>query len=203
VNDGEDDVRDDMRSSEEGAEESMERSDEVAASAAPQGDGVPDENSVTAGLAPTEEELQRQLDEQRDRYLRLAAEYDNYRKRSTRERQEAGSRAQAELVRQLIDALDDLARVAHVEPASTETASVVQGVELVERKLLKSLGAAGLELIHPVDQTFNPELHEAVATVPALSREDDHTVAQVYQPGYLFKGQLLRPARVVVKQWNG
>jgi molecular chaperone GrpE len=192
-----------MRSSEEGAEESMERSDEVAASAAPQGDGVPDENSVTAGLAPTEEELQRQLDEQRDRYLRLAAEYDNYRKRSTRERQEAGSRAQAELVRQLIDALDDLARVAHVEPASTETASVVQGVELVERKLLKSLGAAGLELIHPVDQTFNPELHEAVATVPALSREDDHTVAQVYQPGYLFKGQLLRPARVVVKQWNG
>ena len=63
--------------------------------------------------------------------------------------------------------------------------------------------AAGLELINPIDQTFNPELHEAVATEPALSREDDHLVSQVYQPGYVYKGQLLRPARVVVKQWNG
>ena len=73
----------------------------------------------------------------------------------------------------------------------------------VEKKLMKTLSALGLEVINPVDQTFNPELHEAVSTVPALSREDDHTVAQVYQPGYVFKGQLIRPARVVVKQWNG
>jgi molecular chaperone GrpE len=180
----------------------LERSDQVAASAAPQGDGVPDDQSVTAEVEPGEE-LQRQLDEQRDKYLRLAAEYDNYRKRTARERQDAGTRAQAELAKQLIDALDDLARVAHVAPESTDTASVVQGVELVERKLLKALNAAGLEVVNPVDQTFNPERHEAIATVPALSREDDHTVAQVYQPGYVFNGQLLRPARVVVKQWNG
>ncbi len=196
-------MRDKRQSKAESAEETMDRSDEVAASAAPQGDGVPDDQSVTADVVPADDEMQRQLDEQRDKYLRLAAEYDNYRKRSMRERQEAGSRAQGELVKQLIDALDDLARVAHVDPAATETATVVQGVELVERKLLKALGAAGLEIVNPVDQTFNPELHEAVATVPALSQEDDHTVAQVYQSGYRFGGQLLRPARVVVKQWNG
>ena len=189
------------RKRDEVPDEPLERSDQVAASAAPQGDGVPDDQSVTAGVAPSDE--QRLLEEQRDKYLRLAAEYDNFRKRTARERQESAARGQADLVKQLIDALDDLARVAHVDPESTDTGSVVQGVELVERKLLKALTGAGLEIVNPVDQTFNPALHEAVATVPALSSEDDHTVAQVYQPGYVFNGQLLRPARVVVKQWNG
>ena len=140
---------------------------------------------------------------ERDRYLRLAAEYDNYRKRSAKERQDAGARAQADLVRKLIDALDDVARFAHVDPATTDAATVVQGVDMVEKKLLKELGAAGLEIINPVGETFDPALHEAVATEPTSAREDDHVVSRVYQPGYLFNSQLLRPARVVVKQWNG
>src|SRR4051812_10206276 len=140
---------------------------------------------------------------ERDKYLRLAAEYDNYRKRSAKERQDAGARAQADLVRQLVDALDDVARFAHVDPATTDSATIVQGVDMVEKKLLKSLGAAGLEVINPVGETFAPALHEAVATEPTSAREDDHVVSRVYQPGYLFKSQLLRPARVVVKQWNG
>jgi molecular chaperone GrpE len=146
---------------------------------------------------------QRALEELRDKYLRLAAEYDNYRKRATRERQEAGPRAQGDLVKGIMDSLDDLARVTALDPATTDAAGIIDGVELVEKKLIKALTASGLEIINPVDQPFNPELHEAVATEPALSREDDHMVAQVYQPGYVFKGQLLRPARVVVKQWNG
>jgi molecular chaperone GrpE len=140
---------------------------------------------------------------ERERYLRLAAEYDNYRKRSTKERQDAGARAQADLVRQLVEALDDVARFAHVDPATTDAATVVQGVDMVEKKLMKALGAAGLEVINPVGETFDPALHEAVATEPTSAQEDDHVVARVYQPGYVFKSQLLRPARVVVKQWNG
>lgn len=140
---------------------------------------------------------------ERDRYLRLAAEYDNYRKRSAKERQDAGSRAQADLVRTLVEALDDVARFAHIDPASTDAGTVVQGVDMVEKKLLKALGNAGLEVINPVGETFDPALHEAVATEPTSAREDDHVVSRVYQPGYLFKSQLLRPARVVVKQWNG
>lgn len=143
------------------------------------------------------------LDEHRDRYLRLAAEYDNFRKRATRERQEAGARAQGELVKQLIDALDDLARFAHVDPNSVDAATVVQGVDMVEKKIMKALNAAGLQVVNPVHQTFDPALHEAVGTEPALAREDDHVVSRVYQPGYVMGGQLLRPARVVVKQWNG
>jgi len=138
-----------------------------------------------------------------ERYLRLAAEYDNYRKRSAKERSDAGTRAQADLVRQLIEALDDVARFAHVDPATTDAVTVVQGVDMVEKKLLKALGGAGLEIVNPVGETFDPALHEAVATEPTTAKEDDHVVSRVYQPGYVFKSQLLRPARVVVKQWNG
>jgi molecular chaperone GrpE len=140
---------------------------------------------------------------ERDKYLRLAAEYDNYRKRSAKERQDAGTRAQADLVRQLVEALDDVARFAHIDPATTDATTVVQGVDMVEKKLLKALGGAGLEIINPLGETFDPALHEAVATEPTSAREDDHVVSRVYQPGYVFRSQLLRPARVVVKQWNG
>jgi molecular chaperone GrpE len=162
--------------------------------------GVPAEDEAPAATAPTEAA---ELQEQRDKYLRLAAEYDNYRKRAMRERGEAGARAQADMVKQIIDGLDDLSRFAHLDPAAVDSATVVQGVDLVERKLLKALTSAGLQIVNPVDQTFDPALHEAVATEAALSPEDDHLVARVYQPGYVFNGQLLRPARVVVKQWNG
>jgi molecular chaperone GrpE len=143
------------------------------------------------------------LAEERDKYLRLAAEYDNYRKRSAKERQDAGARAQGELVRHLVEALDDVARFAHVDPETTDSRTIVQGVDMVEKKLLKALGNAGLEVINPVGETFDPALHEAVATEPTSAQEDDHVVSRVYQPGYVFKSQLLRPARVVVKQWNG
>jgi len=159
---------------------------------------VADMPSSTAG-----NDTERKLAEQHDRYLRLAAEYDNYRKRSVRERQEASARGQADMLRGLLDALDDLTRFAHVDPTTTDTKTVVDGVAMVERKIVKTLTGIGLEIINPVDQTFDPSHMEAVATEPALSREDDHVVAKVYQQGYLFNGQLLRPARVVVKQWNG
>jgi len=155
--------------------------------------------SATASASREESDLPGE----RDKYLRLAAEYDNYRKRAAKERQDAGARAQADLVRQLVEALDDVARFAHVDPATTDAGTIVQGVDMVEKKLLKALGNAGLEVINPVGETFDPALHEAVATEPTSAREDDHVVSRVYQPGYLFKSQLLRPARVVVKQWNG
>lgn len=160
------------------------------------GDGNEDASATLAGP-------NRELEEQRDRYLRLAAEYDNYRKRSQKERQEAGTRAQGELVKSLIDSLDDLMRVTAQDPEVVDARTLHQGIEVVEKKLMKALGAAGLELIDPVDQTFDPALHEAVSTEPALSPEDDHLVSRVFQLGYRYNGQLLRPARVVVKQWNG
>jgi molecular chaperone GrpE len=198
----------------------MKRNDEVAASAAPQGDGVPNDVEGSETTSPSgaragerddedpetdeqvADESDRAIAELRDKYLRLAAEFDNYRKRTTRERAETGARAQGELVKHIVDSLDDLRRVITTDPASTDAQSVVAGVDLVTKKLLKALTAAGLEIIDPLNQTFDPAFHEAVATEPALSPEDDHVVSQVFQPGYRFGGQLLRPARVVVRQWS-
>jgi len=169
---------------------------EAGAADAPAAESMPADQSADSDAA-------RKLAEQQDKYLRLAAEYDNFRKRSNRERQEAQSRGQADLLKGMLDVLDDIGRFAHVDPATTNAETVVEGVAMVEKKLQKTLGSLGLEIINPVDQTFDPSMHEAVMTEPALSPEDDHLVARVFQPGYLFNGQLLRPARVVVKQWNG
>lgn len=148
-------------------------------------------------------ELERKLADAQDRYLRQVAEFDNYRKRTIKERSELAPRAQADLAKQLLEPLDDLARFAHVDPSTVDAATVVQGAEMVEKKFLKALQNAGLEAIDPVNQSFDPTVHEAVATEPALSPEDDNVVSRVYQVGYKFNDQLLRPARVVVKQWNG
>ena len=149
-------------------------------------------------LAPAAE-----LAETRDKLLRLAAEFDNFRKRTVRERQEAHLRGQADMLKGMIDGLDDLGRFAHVDPATTDAQTMVDGVAMVEKKLLKSLGGHGLEVVNPEGHPFDPALHEAVMTEPAASKAEDHLVARVFQLGYVFNGQLVRPARVVVKQWNG
>jgi molecular chaperone GrpE len=147
--------------------------------------------------------LQRELEEQKDKYLRLFAEFDNFRRRSVRDRQEAEQRGMGNLLRGILEMLDDLGRFSHLDPASTDSATVVEGVAMVEKKLLKSLGGHGLEVVDPVDHPFDPAVHEAITTTPAANEEEDHLVAQVYQVGYVFNGTLLRPARVVVRQWNG
>jgi molecular chaperone GrpE len=147
-------------------------------------------------------QLQGQLAEQQDKLLRLAAEYDNYRKRAVRDRQKAELEGMALLIRGILESLDDIGRFAHVDPTTTDATTLQQGVEMVEKKLLKSLAGHGLEIVNPVGQPFDPAVHEALVTVPAENPDEDHLIAQVYQVGYLFNGQLLRAARVVVKQWN-
>jgi molecular chaperone GrpE len=141
--------------------------------------------------------LERDLAELQDRHLRLAAEYDNYRKRSSRERAELADRAQASFVAKLIDVLDDLDRLVASDP-STPLPSLREGLSAVDRKLWKQLEDAGVERIDPVGTTFDPALHEAVSTTPAKDRSQEHTVSATFQPGYRFKGTLVRPARVQV-----
>lgn len=147
-------------------------------------------------------DLNRELEESKDKYLRLYAEFDNYRRRAGRERQEAEQRGMADLLRGNLDILDDLSRFGQISPETTDTRTIIEGVVMVERKLLKSLGNSGLEVINPANEPFDPNLHEAIATTPAASEAEDNFVAQVYQVGYSFKGTLLRAARVVVLQWN-
>jgi molecular chaperone GrpE len=147
--------------------------------------------------------LERELAEWKDRALRATADFDNYRKRAVRERDEASGRGQAHAYANVVDVIDDLARVAHLDPTSTSAEALHEGMLAIERKFMKSLETAGLERIDPAGQPFDPKDQEAVATFPAPGPETDQTVSAVYQHGYRYKGALLRPAKVAVLQWKG
>ena len=168
----------------------------------------PPETAVGAVGLPAElseeavKRLEDQLAELRDRHVRLAAEYDNFRKRVAKERIELTDRAQAALAGKLLDVLDDLDRVESGGQLS-ENDVVQQALILIERKLRKELEAAGLERLDPVGMPFDPSLHEAVSVVPAPDPSKDHTVSATFQAGYRFKGSLLRPARVQVFSSEG
>lgn len=138
----------------------------------------------------------------KDQHLRLAADFDNFRKRTQRERGETWARAQAHVVSNILDALDDLARVSALDPAGAQPKDVLEGVQLVERKLVRELQSAGLERVGAPGERFDPNLHEAVTTAPAQGPDQDHVIAGVLQPGYRFGGALLRPARVTVYTWQ-
>jgi molecular chaperone GrpE len=189
--------------------DSMSDSKADAASADHAADQGGDPQGTGAGAAATAEPVaeadngvSRELEELRERMLRLAAEYDNFRRRAVKERQEAGWRAQGDLVRGILDPLDDIARFGGVDPSTVDSRTVVEGVQLIQRKLVKSLAGHGFEIIDPVGHPFDPALHEAVSTAPAATADEDGLVAQVFQVGYVINGHVLRPARVVVKQWT-
>jgi molecular chaperone GrpE len=148
------------------------------------------------------EEARAELSRLQDRHLRLAAEYDNYRKRTERERVESHGRAQAEIVSRLLDAIDDLERVANHDE-NAPAAALIEGVRLVDRKLRQVLETAGLQPVQAEGTLFDPTSMEGLATVEAEHPEEDDVVSDVLQRGYLFRGQLLRPARVRVKKYEG
>lgn len=143
-------------------------------------------------------ELREEFEGLNDRHLRLAAEFNNYRRRVDAERLDTWGRAQAEIVGRFVDVLDDLQRVAGLDLDNATVEGIMEGIDLVERKFLRMLSDAGVEMLDPVGERFDPELMEAMMRVPAESEEDDDRVAQVFQKGYVLDGNLIRPARVSV-----
>ncbi len=172
---------------------------EVTAEAAAGAEGT----ALSEPQAQALERLEREVQDWKDRALRAAADLENFRKRALRERDEHVGRGQAEVLLRIIDVLDDLARVAHLDPATTAASVLHEGMLQIERKLLKSLEASGLERVDPAGQPFDPNVAEAVTMMPASAPEQDHTVGPVFQAGYRLKGTLLRPARVAVLAWQG
>ena len=169
---------------------------------APGGLEAPPAGTVSPPGAEALQGLEREAADWKDRCLRTAAEFENYKKRAVRERTDAWGRAQADLIARALDALDDLGRIAALDPAQTSSQALHEGAGLVERKLQKALESVGLERVDPAGQPFDPNLHEAVMTMPAASPDADHTVGAVLQPGYRLNGTLLRPARVAVLTWT-
>jgi len=149
-------------------------------------------------IAEDPEGLRIERDQARDRHLRLAADFDNYRKRTEDRLRQRWDRARADLVSRMLEPLDDLLRVTALEPESASVEAIVEGVDLVERKFFRVLEEAGIEIVDPAGEAFDPNTMEAMMRVPAGSEEDDDIVERVFQRGYTFKGLLVRPARVSV-----
>lgn len=164
-------------------------------------DLLAEEEASSENIQKRLEDLERELSSSKDRHLRLAAEFDNYRKRVMREQADTLARAQSNLIARLVDVLDDLDRVAHHSENSSKEA-LLEGVELVERKFRQVLESAGLERIDAEGGPFDPATMEALMTVPTDVRAEDEHVAHVMQPGYKFQGTLVRPARVGVKKFE-
>lgn len=177
--------------------------DQAATDNADEGSGVATESEADVGLgtdAPEAaiERLEIELAEQKDRYLRLAAEFDNFRKRVMKERSDTTIRAKADVAGAILDGLDDLDRVSQLDPETTAARDIIDGVELVERKLFRELESAGLERVGAVGIRFDPNYHEAVSATPSPDVEQEDTIAAVLQVGYRLGAFLLRPARVQV-----
>jgi molecular chaperone GrpE len=135
----------------------------------------------------------------KDLYLRAAAETDNIRKRARRDVELASARGVARLARELLPSLDNLDRAlaaAEAEEGEGEH-HLTKGIRLVQKDLLGALTRVGIEQYAPEGEVFDPHQHEAVAQMPAEGVESG-TITQVYQPGYRYKEEILRAAKVVV-----
>lgn len=140
------------------------------------------------------EALRRERDELREQVLRKRAEFENYRKRVERDRQQAGTDAAAAIFKGLVPTLDNLDRA--LESASKDD-PLREGVELTRRELLSFLESQGVEVHDPVGQPFDPERHQALSHEPSAGFADG-TIVEVFRKGYSYKGRLLRPALVKV-----
>ena len=144
-------------------------------------------------LAAEVEKLKKQLDEQKDAYQRMLAEYANYKRRTEQEKEQLGEFTKAEVLKALLPSLDNLERAVDA-PAGDEYKT---GVDMTIRQFREALGKLGLEEIAAKDAPFDPEVHNAVMREDADGVEPD-TVTEVFQKGYKVGSRVLRPAMVKV-----
>jgi molecular chaperone GrpE len=181
--------------------------------------GHPEEAPRTSSVPETdvevdhERKLERDLEElaakaeKADAYLELAqrtkADFENYRKRATREAAAAQERGITKLAKELLPAVDNLDRALEAAettdgaPQDNGTATLVSGIKLVHKDVIAALARAGIESFSPEGEKFDPQLHEAIAQTPVEGAESG-TVVEVYQRGYRLGEVVIRPARVVV-----
>jgi molecular chaperone GrpE len=172
-------------------------SDSSATNAA--ADLSPEVNAVEAEYVTADAEvgkLARDLEDLRQTLLRRQADFENYRKRVEKERSEDSRRSTARVIEALIPVVDsfDQALASHREP---EYANYRKGFELIHKQLLDNIAKLGAERIEPVSMKFDPHLHQAMDRTETTDK-DEGTILQVFQPGYVFHGRVLRPAMVRV-----
>jgi molecular chaperone GrpE len=178
-------------------EELVEELEEERAEATPA-----EESETPAEAEETSDEasLEARLDDARDKYLRLAADFENYKRRVRREREELFHYANENLIKELLETVDNLERALEHAQQSTEgsdSKTLLEGVELTYRSLMQALDKVGVQQVFPEGDEFDPSVHEAIRQTPS-DELPAGSVVEVLQKGYLLKQRLLRPALVVV-----
>ena len=155
----------------------------------------------------SEEKLQKELDaanqtieEQKDKYLRLSAEFDNYRKRTMKEKAELIKNGGEKTISAILPILDDMERALQNAQKAEDIQAVCEGIELISQKFQKVLAQEGLQQMEPVGKDFDTDFHEAVALVPAPSEDQKGKVLDCVQTGYTLNDKVIRHAKVVVAQ---
>ena len=166
--------------------------------------GAP-ENGAASGDAGTDGDtpdegarLRQELDEANDKYLRLMAEFDNYRRRSAKERLELIESAGKDVLTGFLPVLDDCERAIKVLRETEASESAIEGTELIHTKILNYLKSKGVTRIEAENATFDTDFHEAVAQFPVGEAEKKNRVIEVVEQGYMLHGNVIRYAKVVV-----
>ncbi len=147
---------------------------------------------------PQSQELERELEQTKSAYQRLAADFENYKRRKTQETQDLARYGSAALLAAILPALDNLARaVAHIDPGAQDGLS--EGLRLTLRQLEEALLSQGVEKVASVGERFDPRVHDAVSTVAGEGVDHDTVVAELL-PGYRLHERVVRPAQVTVAQ---
>jgi len=147
---------------------------------------------------PALEKLRTELEDAKDKYLRIAAEFDNFKRRNARERIELIQTAGKEVITDLLDVLDDCDRAQKQMEASNNTNEFKEGIMLVFNKLRSTLQAKGLKPMETINKEFNPDLHEAVTEIPAPTKAMVNKVIDEVTKGYYLNDKIIRYAKVVV-----
>ena len=158
------------------------------------------ELSAEEQLANMLAEAQQMVEEQKDKYLRLSAEFDNYRKRTLKEKAELIKNGGEKTLTAILPVLDDFERALKNMEASEETKAMKEGVELIFSKFQKILGQEGLQKIDTDGKDFDVDFHEAIALIPAPSEDLKGKILDCVQTGYMLNDKVIRHAKVAVAQ---
>ena len=156
-----------------------------------------------AGEAKLQKELEtatKTIEEQKDKYLRLSAEFDNYRKRTMKEKAELIKNGGEKTISAILPILDDMERALQNAAKTEDLDAIRQGIELISQKFHKVLEQEGLQKMEPIGEDFDTDCHEAVALVPAPNEEQKGKVLDCVQTGYKLNDKVIRHAKVVVAQ---
>ena len=142
--------------------------------------------------------LAEQVKEWQDKYLRLSAEFDNYRKRTLKEKMELIDTAGSEVIKSILAVIDDFDRAMAAMETATDVAAVREGVQLIHQKLMDTLKQKGLSEIEAMGKELDTDFHDAIAKVPVEEKEKKGKVIDVVQKGYQLKDKVIRFSKVVV-----